>query len=132
MKKHKPPRTKICPICLSEFVPVGNEKCCTAECKQANKINTLKAITERQKNNIKTKVCRICNKPFDTDEYHNRDTCSRECYNVAISSGNYKPEYTYTDRLGKIEADARLNGLHYADLQKAKTLAMVPRINTQL
>lgn len=130
MKKHKPPRIKICPICKTEFIPVGNEKCCTDNCKAINKINTLKSEYERQKNTTKTKFCKICHKQFETDEYHNRDTCSRECYSSAISSGSYSP--TYTDRLGKIEADARLSGLHYADLQKAKTLGMVGKVDVSI
>ena len=129
MSEPKQIKTKHCVICGTEFTYLGHEKCCGNECKKINQFNLHVAYIEKQKNIKVTRHCKICNKQFETDEYHNRTTCGKECYEVAVAVSNIKPGYTYTNNLDEIEAEARRNGMRYADVQKRKTLDLAGKID---
>lgn len=84
------------------------------------------------------KACAICGKPF-TSRYRSTRCCSKTCRNKLCLIEKQKPKPEKESRAREImtmkdvrrskafekEQAARENGMHYADLQKAKTLEMV-------
>ena len=65
-------------------------------------------------------------------------TCGKECAKILREATIENRHLTRENKkvhksdAGKIEREARKKGLRYADIQKAETLAMIGRINTEI
>lgn len=116
---------KVCPVCGKTFTTTRNRaQMCSIECR-----------TERNRTLNRQKVdavCVVCGKDFQKSKNSSRNTCSQKCFKIytpkRISEGMTKEPARKKEKkcnIVKIEKEARKNGLHYADIQKQKTLAMV-------
>lgn len=125
---------KICPVCGKEFRD-NTRMICSPECVQIRTIERMTRPVEE--------VCLVCGKTFTKKRNSERTTCSPECskhlntsrikesWNDRMPTPQQKNDVESRSRkkkkpdCGKVERDARKRGLHYADIQKQKTLAMV-------
>lgn len=96
-----------------------------------------------------TKRCCICGKDFETNRNYQvtcgNDECKKEQHKIylrrymeqyrldhKVQINQKNKEYMRRVRSGEQLKDDTLIGLNYAERQKAKTLAMVSRVRTEL
>lgn len=127
---------KTCPECGRVFISTRKSAImCSNTCKNERQ-------AQRNKQPVED-VCVECGHSFIKPYISKRRTCSKECLSKYKSktikeSVNASAEELNREKkekksnIVKIEKDARKNGLHYADIQKQKTLAMVGSVKTEL
>ncbi len=113
-----------CAVCGKEFRRTRAKITCGPEC--SHKYTNM-LLKERGREDVEVE-CSVCGKLFKKKRNQQKYTCSRECTKEFGKAHDGKIDRTnkkHNSQLVKIEKDARKKGLHYADIQKQKTLAMV-------
>lgn len=112
-----------CKICGKKFNRIRTSVTCSVECSH-------ELANEKINQKVECDCC-VCGKTFLKRRHQQRYTCSPECTRafgrVRSNTVDQKErrKKKHKSHLVKIEKDARKKGLHYADIQKQKTLAMV-------
>ena len=110
-----------CEVCGKPFRKIRHAVTCSPACSHARANAKAEEIVECD--------CTVCGKTFTKRRHQQKYTCSPQCtkefgkaHQGTIDRTKKKKK---KDQIVKIEKDARKKGLHYADIQKQKTLAMV-------
>jgi hypothetical protein len=128
----------------SEMVEIYNKRFPLTECaicgKTYNRMNAsvtcspacsweYKRAYMNKRNNAEVECdCTVCGKTFIKKRHQQKYVCSPECAKEFGKAHDGKIDRTkkkHKSQVGKIEKDARKRGLHYADIQKQKTLELV-------
>lgn len=114
-----------CLYCGKPFTTNSKQKMmCSDICKRSR---------NRELNSIPVdEYCLVCGKVFQKSKNSSRQTCSNECKKNLWSKSTRERKKANQHSLAKTEGLAREKGLHYADIQKQKTLAMVGGVKTEL
>ena len=135
-EEEKTPEQIPCAECGKLFMKRRAKKYCSDICsrKAAAKRNAeryRKAAEEKRANGVEID-CAYCGKSFVIYDGFNAKYCSAKC-RAAVHREEKKSTYEKEKKrkisqCGEIEKEARKIGLHYADIQKQETLAMIGKI----
>lgn len=113
----------ICFICGKEFEPKENQTVCSNKCRYEYNSRVYRQVPS-------TFTCRICGNKFKNVEVSS--LCSGECRKEAIRRRTVQDaiDGTYRrDKIDRIIAICRQEGMEYADYQKEQTAQIYARVD---